>query len=97
MYYLQCLALLAGYSQVKMEAKEKKMNPSCGFTQEQLDDIWDSLDGDDPYPSAKRVVDDVEQVMTIDTTNGQASVSRKPGDEWYDTPSVGDKFCIGLN
>lgn len=62
-----------------------------GFTQEKLNDIWDTMDGDNPDPSAKNMVDDdAEQVMTIKTTNGQVSVSRKPGEEWFDTPSVGD-------
>ena len=67
------------------------MKPLGGFAQEKLNEIWDSLDSDNPDPSAKRVVDDdAEQVMTINTTDGQASVSRKPGEEWFDTPSVGD-------
>jgi len=66
-----------------------------GFTQKQLDDIWNSLDGDNPDQSAKKVVDDdVEQVMTIDTVDGQVSVSRKPGDEWFDTPNVGDSSFV---
>ena len=67
------------------------MEPLGGFTQEKLNDIWDSLDSDSPDPSARKVVDDdTEQVMTINTTDGQVSVSRKPGEEWFDTPSVGD-------
>jgi len=62
-----------------------------GFSQKQLSDIWDSLSSDNPNQSAKKVVDDeVEQVMTISTNIGQVTVSRKPGEEWFDTPSVGD-------
>ncbi len=68
------------------------MKPLGGFTQEELNDIWDSLDSDNPNPSAKKVADDdTEQVMTINTTDGQASVSRKSDkDDWSDTPNVGD-------
>ena len=67
------------------------MEPLGGFTQEQLDEIWDSLDGDNPNPAANKVVDDdVEQVMTINTNEGQVAVSRKSGGDWSDTPLVGD-------
>jgi hypothetical protein len=62
-----------------------------GYSQKQLDDIWGTFSSDNPDPSANKVVDDdVEQVMTINTDDGQVSVSRKPGKEWFDTPSVGD-------
>ena len=61
-----------------------------GFTQDKLNEIWDTLVSDNPYLSAKKVVDDnFEQVMTINTTNGQVSVSRKPREAWFDTPSIG--------
>ena len=67
------------------------MKPLEGFSQKRLDDIWDSFSSDNPEPSANQVVDDgTEQVMTINTDNGQVSVSRKPGEKWSDTPSVGD-------
>ncbi len=66
------------------------MKPLGGFTQEELNEIWDSLSTDKPNSAANTVVDDdVEQVMTINTNDGQVSVSRKPGEEWIDTPSVG--------
>ena len=61
-----------------------------GFSQKQLNDIWDSLNSDNPNRSAEKVVDDeVEQVMKINTINGQVLVSRRPGGEWFDTRTVG--------
>ena len=67
------------------------MKPLGGFTQDKLDEIWDSLKSDNPDPSAKKIVDDdTEQVMTINTSEGQVAVSRKPGEKWHDTPNVGD-------
>jgi hypothetical protein len=66
-----------------------------GFTQEKLTEIWDSLDSDTPNPTAGKVVDDeVEQVMTISTTQGQVSVSRKPGETWSPTPTVGENKSV---
>ena len=71
------------------------MEPLGGFSQVYLNEIWESLQSDNPMPSATKVVDDeVEQVMTINTTNGLVSVSRKPGGSWSDTPSVGDPFFV---
>ena len=65
------------------------MEPLGAFTQEKLNEIWDSLDGNDPHPSAKKEVDDeAEQVMSINTTEGQVLVSRKPGEDWADMPSL---------
>ena len=61
------------------------------YSQKDLDDIWDSLDSDSPYPETIKVVDDdQEQTMTINKEDGQVAVSRKPGEEWHDTPSVND-------
>lgn len=66
-----------------------------GFTQKELNEIWDSLGGDSPDPLAKKVIDDdIEQVLTINTTDGQLSVSRKPGEDWLDTPRVGDSSFV---
>lgn len=71
------------------------MRPLGGFTQDKLNEIWDSLNSNNPDQSAKKVSDDdVEQVMTINTVDGQVSVSRKPGEEWHDTPSVGDSDFV---
>ena len=66
-----------------------------GFTQERLNEIWESLQGENPDPSATKVVDDdVEQVMTINSSHDQVSVSRKPGGVWHKTPSVGDSSFV---
>ncbi len=67
------------------------MEPLGGFSQEKLNEIWDSLNTDSPDPSAKKIVDDdTEQVMTVNTTEGQVAVSRKLGEKWRDTPNVGE-------
>jgi len=66
-----------------------------GFTQDELTEIWDSLGGDNPNPSAKKVVDDnVEQVMIVKTSDGVVSISRVPDEEWFDTPDVGGKDFV---
>jgi len=63
-----------------------------GFTQNELDALWASLNSDRPNPSVQKIVDDaVEQVMTITTPEGSVSVSRRPGAAWFDTPTVGDR------
>ena len=68
------------------------MKPLGGFTQDKLNEIWDSFGTDKPYPTARIIVDDdTEQVMTINEGANQVSVSRKPGEEWeewHDTRSV---------
>jgi len=66
------------------------MKPLGGYTQEKLNEIWNSLSGETPNQAAKKVVDDdIEQVMTINTSDGLI-VSRIPGGEWKDVPTVGD-------
>jgi hypothetical protein len=71
---------------------ENNMQPLGGFTQDKLDEIWGSLGNGSPYPGAKKIVDDdTENVMTINTTNGQVAVNRKTGEEWQDTPPVSGK------
>lgn len=60
--------------------------------QEELNRIWDSLDGSNPNPSAKRITnDEAEQAMSTDTTNGPIFVSRKPGGIWRKMRLVGDR------
>lgn len=68
------------------------MRPLGGFTQNELDALWDSINSDKPNPSVQKMVDDaMEQVMTITTPEGAVSVSRRPGADWFDTPTVGDR------
>ena len=67
---------------------ETEMKPLGGFTQNELDALWNSLND----PSVQKIIDDErEQVMTLTTTAGALSVSRRPGAEWSDTPTVGDR------
>lgn len=68
------------------------MRPLGGFSQNELDALWDSLNSDRPNPSVHKIVNDaMEQVMTITTPEGTASVSKRPGADWLDTPTVGDR------
>jgi hypothetical protein len=68
------------------------MRPLGGFTQNELDALWASLNSDRPNPAVQKMVDDaMEQVMTITTPEGSVSVSRRPGSAWFDTPTVGDR------
>lgn len=65
------------------------------FTQDRLNEIWDSLSSEDAVLTAKILTDDqVEQSMSINTDNGQILVSRKPGGAWKDMPSVGSNKNI---
>jgi len=64
------------------------MSTIGGFTQDQLSEIWDSFDGNQPNPAAKKVVDDDSgHVMIMNTNDGLLAVSRKDyGEMWQVTP-----------
>ena len=71
---------------------EQEMKPLGGFTQNELNALWASLNSNKPNSSVQKIVDDeVEQVMTITTPEGTFSISRRSGAEWFATPSVGDR------
>ncbi len=58
-----------------------------GYTQEKLDEIWDSHDTDQPYPdSSRKVYEEAENVLVINHGDHLINVRRIPGGEWEDTP-----------
>lgn len=65
-----------------------------GYTQEKLNEIWDSIDSDKPFPTVKKIIDDAaEQVMSINDGSSTIFVSRKPGndwEQWHDTRTLND-------
>ena len=65
-----------------------------GYSQEKLNEIWDSIGSDKPFPTAEKIIgDDTEQVMAINEGISKIFVSREIGKEWgqwHDTRSVND-------
>jgi len=62
------------------------MNKLGGFTQDQLNKIWDDFDSNNSELLAQKNFDDIEQVMSIKSTEGLVIVSRKDNGNWIDVP-----------
>ncbi|MFW5443192.1 MAG: hypothetical protein ACKE51_02645 [Methylococcaceae bacterium] len=63
-----------------------------GFTQEQLNKMWDSIGTkNNSYPAEKIIDEATRQVMTIPTSTDQVAVTRHPEGTWSDTKSQADE------
>jgi len=58
-----------------------------GYTQKNLDEIWQSLHNDKSDSSAELIFESSsEQLMIVNTPKGhQICVARSPGKRWYET------------
>lgn len=58
-----------------------------GYTQDELDELWEEANSDSPPGGVTIQVDDsVEHVMNIAQPDGVVEVTRDPGGEWTDVP-----------
>ena len=62
------------------------MNKLGGFTQDQLNKIWDDFDSNNSELLAQKNFDDIEQVMSIKSTEGLVIVSRKDNGKTNEQP-----------